>query len=181
MSGMSADQGSTGLQLLESPDPLAAGDAAASAGRWPEAVTAWQSALSTPTRPEAIERLRWFVTWRTSQMDVPATIRRTPSSATRALIASGFCGLIATVSVFLADAAAGSLRTVLVAAAWMLFTAAAVLSIVYAQRTGPFRRSEPRRKGLERLCATASALAEPDLPVPAVVPQQGLERQGSGV
>lgn len=69
----------------------------------------------------------------------------------------------------------------LVTLAWTLYIASAVLSIIYAQRTGHARSGELSRKELARLCAEATELAQPEVVSPTVIPQQGLESQGSGV
>jgi len=181
MNGMSVDEESTQNPVNGSADALAAGDAAATAGRWSQAVSAWQSALSTGSRDDAIERLRWFIAWRTSETGSQADVKSRLAPAAMALITSAVCGLFATACVFLADTVEGAAQAMLVTLAWGLFTAAGVLSIIYAQRTGHARSGQVGRKELARLCAEATALAQPEVASPTVIPQQGLESQGSGV
>jgi hypothetical protein len=186
MTGMEGDRRSTQAQPSASTDPLSEGDAAAVAGRWPQAVAAWQLALTTPSRTDAVARLSWFVTWRSNESTAQSDKRPWPSSAMTALSLTAAAGSVATALVFIADGTGGLWRGILVSGAWFLYSAAAVLSFVYAVRTGPRRRSEAiqlTRHDTALLCAKATALAnsQPDVPVGASsVLQQGLRSQGSG-
>lgn len=183
MNGMDGDRGSSQLQSETSRDPLAEGDAAAATGRWPQAVEAWQRALTTPSRTDAMERLSWFVAWRSGDGSARVDMRHVPASARAALSLTAASGLLATAFVFIADGAAGSWRAGLVTAAWILYAAAAVLSLIYAARTGPRRSSAAaqwNRRDTARLCAEAVALAQPDVAPTPVRPQQELGSQGSG-
>jgi hypothetical protein len=186
MTGMEGDRRSTQTQPSASTDPLSEGDAAAVAGRWPQAVAAWQLALTTPSRSDAIERLSWFVTWRSNESPTQAGKRLWPSSAMTALSLAAAAGSVATALVLIADGTGGLWRPILVTGAWVLYSAAAVLSLVYAVRTGPRRRSAAihwKRHDTALLCAKATTLAnnQPDVAVgTSPVLQQGLRSQGSG-
>ncbi len=165
-------------------DPVAQGDAAALSGRWPQAVAAWQQALSTSRRTEAIERLRWFVAWRSAGTSaVPTT--RARSSTTTVLVLMAVCGLTATVLVFVAGGIGGIGHAVLVTAAWVLYGAAATLSLIYALRTGHhYRTTRVRwsRREVERLAGEAARLVEPErASVPVTAAPVELGSQGSGL
>jgi hypothetical protein len=165
-------------------DSLAQGDAAALSGRWPQAVAAWQQALSTSHRMAAIERLRWFVAWRSAGTStIPTPQER--SSTTTVLVLMAACGLIATGLVFVAGGISGIGYAVLVTAAWVLYGAAATLSLIYALRTGhQLRTTRGRwsRREVERLAAEAARLVEPErASVPVTTAPAEFGSQGSGL
>lgn len=172
-------------QPLNPPDDaLAAGDVAAEYGWWPEAVAAWQRALATPSRSAAIDRLRWFVAWRSGQR--PDRSRPTDDSrgALSPLLVAMACGILGTAAVLFAEDVIGTGRTLLVAAAWSFYAASAVLSLVFAARTGRHRHAASTKLDegeTARLCAEAAGLARYDAaPASIVGSHQHLGQEGSG-
>lgn len=165
-------------------DPLAQGDAAALSGRWPQAVAAWQQALSTSDRVAAIERLRWFVAWRSAGTSTTPAPEE-GSSPTTVLVLMAACGLTATGLVFVAGGVSGVAYAVLVTATWVLYGLAATLSLVYALRTGHHHRTTRvrwSRREVERLAAEAARLVERErASVPVTTAPAELGSQGSGL
>ena len=143
-------------------DPLTAGDTAAEYGWWPEAVAAWQRALSTPSRLDAIERLTWFVTWRSGRGPGRFNDVDHAPSALPSLLLSLACGFLGTAAVLVAEGMSGWLQTTVVGVAWLLYAVSAGLSLVFAARTQQRRKRAPRdldRGETTKLCRDATALA----------------------
>ncbi len=163
-------------------DPLAAGDTAAEFSWWPEAVSAWQRALATPRRQDAIERLAWFVASRSGRQSSLVEVLPSATAAFPTVFLSFACGLLGTAAVFVAESLDGTLRLITVIIAWGLYATSAVLSLVYAQRTQ--RRRGPRtvldNEETVRLCADATALARGHVSIESVASnRQSLESEGS--
>lgn len=111
------------------PGPIAQGDAAASQGDWPLAVSSWEHALHGPDHGPAAARLRWFLD--NAGAPVPRASFRKPI-----LLFSIALALLGTALVFLAQSVTGAFATALAIAAWACYVATAIGAIVYAWLTG---------------------------------------------
>ncbi len=111
------------------PDPIAQGDAAASQGDWPLAISFWESALHGTDQDKAASRLRWFL------VNSAAPVSQ-PSFRKSVLLITIACAVLGTALVFLAQNVSGTSANALAIAAWACYVASAVGAVVYAWRTG---------------------------------------------
>lgn len=111
------------------PDLVGAGDLAARAGRWSEAIEAWATAVSATDDTRAANRLRWFL----QQTAVSGSNTYTPSRLRpNPVIVGTMAACLGTACVLVAQGLPSGWRDVLAVLAWVLYVVAAVSGLWYA-------------------------------------------------
>ncbi|MBA2470216.1 MAG: hypothetical protein H0V37_12490 [Chloroflexia bacterium] len=112
---------------------LEAGDQAATAGDWVEAITVWEQLLDTDEGPDATQRVRWFL----AEASPGDMVRESPwhRRGTVLIVAIG-SAVAGTACVFAAQEVTGFIGIVFAAAAWLFYIAAATLAVAYAFGVG---------------------------------------------
>ncbi len=144
-------------------DPLSRGDAAAEREDWPSAVSAWQRALTSARRDDAIARLQWFIAWRTDRPIVQSRESRLPRKPLELFVGFLASCLFAVAAVFVTEDLSGAASDVFMVIAWLFIVAAAILALLYARYSdpGPAGGRRLAERQVRSLADRASKLAAP--------------------
>lgn len=141
---------------------IEAGDRAAAAGEWVQALATWERLLDTPDRKAASQRIRWFLDETTKHASARRFDPELRFDRRRLLLAGLVCAVAGTACVFLGQGQSGTARNLLAAFAWVLYLATATLVVAYAFASGPpsqHDRPGPTGSELHRAREIASSLS----------------------
>lgn len=110
------------------------GDRLAQAGDWPGAVEQWRRALDGPDAAQASHRIRWFLDQVNRGPAEPMVHPVRRRRAYRAFLAAAILSAVGTVVTIVGIGRPASDSLIIATTAWVCFTLAMVLALVFARR-----------------------------------------------